>query len=132
MKNIFIVGSRGYHYNYGGWETFVTNLVDNYNDSNTIFYISKITTNNEDVKSINDNITLFPIKVSNFNGLNMFKYAIKSLNKTIEYIEKNNINNAIPDKIDILTIRLSFLVASCLLSDISLVIANTSSKLSAG
>jgi len=94
VKNIFIIGSRGYHENYGGWETFVTNLVDNYNDSNTIFYISKITTNNEDVKSINDNITLFPIKVSNFNGLNMFKYAIKSLNKTIEYIEKNNINNA--------------------------------------
>lgn len=26
-KNIFIIGARGYHYNYGGWETFVDNLV---------------------------------------------------------------------------------------------------------
>ena len=82
MKSVFIIGSRGYHENYGGWETFVTNLVDNYNDSDTLFYISKITTNNEEVKNINDNITVFPIKVSNFNGLNMFKYAIISLNKT--------------------------------------------------
>lgn len=94
MKNVFIIGSRGYHENYGGWETFVTNLVDNYNDSNTLFYISKITTNNEEVININDNIKVFPIKVKNYNGINMFKYAIKSLNQTIEYIEKNKINNA--------------------------------------
>ena len=94
MKNVFIIGSRGYHENYGGWETFVTNLVDNYNDSNTLFYISKITTNNDEVININDNIKVFPIKVKNYNGINMFKYAIKSLNKTIDYIEKNKIGNA--------------------------------------
>lgn len=94
MKNIFIIGSRGYHENYGGWETFVTNLVDNYNDSDTLFYISKITTNDEEEIEVNDNIKVFPVKVGNFNGFNMFKYAIKSLNKTIEYIENNKINNA--------------------------------------
>ena len=49
-KNIFIVGSRGYHYNYGGWETFVTNLVDNYDDLDTNFYISMITGDNSDVE----------------------------------------------------------------------------------
>ena len=38
MKHIFIIGSRGYKAKYGGWETFVTNLVDNYNDDNTIYY----------------------------------------------------------------------------------------------
>jgi hypothetical protein len=43
MKNIFIIGSRGYHYNYGGWETFVSNLVDNYHDKYTHFYISEYT-----------------------------------------------------------------------------------------
>ena len=37
MKHVFIVGSRGYHVNYGGWETFVSKLVDYYNDKNTIF-----------------------------------------------------------------------------------------------
>ena len=33
MKNIIIIGSRGYKFKYGGWETFVTNLIDNYHDS---------------------------------------------------------------------------------------------------
>ena len=94
MKNVFIIGSRGYHENYGGWETFVTNLVDNYNDPNTLFYISKITINDEKEIKVNDNIKVFPIKVKNYGGLNMFKYAIKSLNKTIEYIEKEHIENA--------------------------------------
>ena len=28
-KNIFIVGARGYKFNYGGWETFVNNLILN-------------------------------------------------------------------------------------------------------
>ena len=28
MKNIFIIGSRGYKASYGGWETFVTNLIE--------------------------------------------------------------------------------------------------------
>ena len=27
-KNIFILGSRGYTKNYGGWETFVQNLIN--------------------------------------------------------------------------------------------------------
>ena len=94
MKNVFIIGARGYHENYGGWETFVSNLVDNYNDSNTKFYISKITTNDEEIININETIEVFPIKVKNYNGINMFKYAIKSLNKTIEYIEKEHIKNA--------------------------------------
>ena len=28
-KSIIIIGARGFEYNYGGWETFVTNLVKN-------------------------------------------------------------------------------------------------------
>lgn len=94
MKNVFIIGSRGYHENYGGWETFVTNLVDNYNDPNTNFYISKISTNNNEVININKNIKVFSIKVGSFGALNMFLYAVKSLNETIRYIEKEKIDNA--------------------------------------
>ena len=42
MKNVFIVGARGYHAKYGGWETFVSNLVDHYNDKSTKFYVSEL------------------------------------------------------------------------------------------
>ena len=43
MKNIIIIGSRGYESEYGGWETFVTNLINNYNDPGTRFYVPELT-----------------------------------------------------------------------------------------
>ena len=94
MKHVFILGSRGYHENYGGWETFVTNLVDNYNDSDTKFYISKITTKNEEDKEISKNINIFPIKVKNEGSFNMFLYSVRSIDKVIKYISNNNIEKS--------------------------------------
>ena len=94
LKHVFIIGSRGYHEKYGGWETFVTNLVDNYNDGDTKFYISKITTEREEISKTNDNVIVFPIKVSTYSGLNMFLYAIKSLNSAIKIIKREKIDNA--------------------------------------
>lgn len=94
MKHIFILGSRGYHENYGGWETFVTNLVDNYNDSNTIFYISKITDKDESIISVNNNIKVILIKIKNTGSFNMFLYSVKSIDTTIKYIKNNNIESS--------------------------------------
>lgn len=94
MKHVFILGSRGYHENYGGWETFVTNLVDNYNDSNTLFYISKITDKDESIISINNNIKVIPIKIKNTGSFNMFLYSVKSIDATIKYIKDNNIESS--------------------------------------
>lgn len=94
MKNIFIIGARGYHENYGGWETFVSNLVDNYDDKNTKFYISKISDDKNDHEVIvNNNITINPIYVKSTGNVKMFIYAIKSLNHAIKYIKKNKLKN---------------------------------------
>ena len=41
-RNIFIIGARGYHANYGGWETFVSKLEDHYQDKNTTFYVGEL------------------------------------------------------------------------------------------
>ena len=94
MNNVFIVGSRGYHYNYGGWETFVTNLVDNYNDNNTHFYISMYT-NDDSLTEYkpSKNITVNPIYVKNSTKGKMFIYTVKAFKNYIEYIEKNKIDN---------------------------------------
>lgn len=95
MKNVFIIGSRGYHYNYGGWETFVSNLVDNYNDNNTMFYISEYTEDkNKKIRKISDNVIVFPIYVSNYKSATMFIYTIKSFKYFINYIKMNNISNS--------------------------------------
>lgn len=94
MKNVFILGSRGYHENYGGWETFVTNLVDNYMDNDTCFYISKITNTDKNIINVNDNIKIMPIKVKNTGSFNMFLYSLKSINETIKYIKEKNIKSS--------------------------------------
>ena len=43
MKNIIIVGARGYRSNYGGWETFVTNLIKNYKEKEVKFHVAELT-----------------------------------------------------------------------------------------
>lgn len=96
MKHIFIVGARGYHANYGGWETFVSNLVDHYNDKNTCFHISMVT-DDKDLKEykINNNIYVNPIYVKSKKSIRMFIYSIKAYNYYLEYIKNNNIQNSV-------------------------------------
>lgn len=94
MKHVFIVGSRGYHFNYGGWETFTSNLIDNYDD-NTVFHVGMIT---DDV-SLNSyepssNVIVDPIYVKNTGSIKMFIYSVKSFKYYLNYIEENNISNA--------------------------------------
>ena len=94
MKNVFIIGSRGYHASYGGWETFVSNLTDHYKDKNTRFYISKYTEDKEEkTKIINDNITVFPIYVKKSGSATMFFYSIKAFKYSINYIKQNKLKN---------------------------------------
>ena len=55
MKNIIIIGARGYESNYGGWETFVTNLIKNYHDKNVKFHVAELCTfKKDDNSTIND------------------------------------------------------------------------------
>lgn len=95
MKHVFIIGARGYHAKYGGWETFVSNLVDYYNDKNTVFHISEITdytTFKE--KKINDNIYVNPIYVKLQGSVKMFIYTIKAYKYYLKYIDKENLKDA--------------------------------------
>ncbi len=96
MKNVFIVGSRGYHANYGGWETFVSNLVDNYHDNDTNFFISMYTSDStlKEYKA-SPNIKVTPIYVKNIGSATMFFYSIKAFQYYLDYIKKHHIEGAI-------------------------------------
>lgn len=98
MKNIFIVGARGYHANYGGWETFVSNLVDNYNDKNVRFYIGQLVedeTKDKKIEKVNDNLYLNYIYVNKDMGSpKMFIYSIKSYLECLKYIKENDLKNS--------------------------------------
>lgn len=94
MKHVFIVGSRGYHVNYGGWETFTSNLVDHYDDE-TIFHVGMIT-DDKNLKSTHpsSNVYVDPIYVKEKGSIKMFIYSVKSFKFYLKYIENNNVSNA--------------------------------------
>lgn len=94
MKNVFIIGARGYHASYGGWETFVSNLVDHYPDKQTRFFISMITDdpNTHDYR-VNDNIVVTPIYVKNKGSIKMFLYSIRAFSYYLNFVKTKKIEN---------------------------------------
>ncbi len=97
MKNIIIIGARGFKYNYGGWETFVTNLVANYHDSNTKFYIPDLNHNqDEDLKIINkDGVVCPQIYVPEQGFVTMFTFTIKAVRYFKKYIKEQKLENTV-------------------------------------
>ena len=97
MKNIIIIGARGYQFNYGGWETFVTNLIQNYNDKSVQFHIPELNHNKKENKSIlnKDGVSCLQIYVPKIGFVTMFLYAIKALKYLKEYIKKNQLENVV-------------------------------------
>lgn len=94
MKNIFIIGSKGYNKYYGGWETFTKNLIDNYNDSNTKFYVTEISVDDEEIYNVG-NVTCMKIKSLNFGSASMLLYTMRSFKSVLKYIINNNISNSV-------------------------------------
>ncbi len=94
MKHVFIIGARGYHAKYGGWETFVSNLVDYYDDKRTVFHISMYTDNKLlKEEKIGDNIIVNPVYVGVKGSAKMFLYTVKAFKYYIKYVEEKNIDN---------------------------------------
>ena len=94
MKHVFIVGSRGYHVNYGGWETFTSNLVDHFDDD-TVFHVGMFTDDSSlKCSHPSSNVYVDPIYVKSTGSIKMFIYSVKSFKYYLKYIEDNNISDA--------------------------------------
>ena len=95
MRHIFIIGSRGYRAKYGGWETFVTNLVDNYNDDNTIFHVSGLSKKEDKLNNkISNNLVTDSFYIKQNGGIKMLLCTTKAFRYYIKYIKDNNISNS--------------------------------------
>lgn len=109
--DIFIIGARGYQANYGGWETFVTNLVDYYDNKKDRLYVSELSDskdNDKRVVNVRENIYREYIYVKEMGSPKMFIYAMKAYLYTLKYIKENNIRNA---RILVLGLKLGPLLA---------------------
>ena len=95
MKNIIIIGARGYKAEYGGWETFVTNLIQNYNAKNVKFHVPEWTSEKKEKNKIlkKDEVDCLQVYAPSIGFITMFIYAIKALYKMKKYIKKQKLKN---------------------------------------
>ena len=92
-KNIFIIGSNGIPANYGGFETFVENLTAYKIDENIKYHVACLAKDNKEFEY--NNARCFNVNVPNIGAAKAEYYDLVALEKTIKYIKKNNIQNAI-------------------------------------
>lgn len=95
MKNVIIIGSRGYESNYGGWETFVTELINNYDDKNTKFYVPELTNNKETKTEVRNDVVCKQIYVPKQGFVTMFTFVIKAVLYYKKMIKEEKMENVI-------------------------------------
>lgn len=93
MRNIFIIGSKGVPARYGGFETFVDELVSRSNSNDIKYHVSCLDENN----NVGDyqGARTFNVKVPNIGPTKAIYYDVKSLKESINYISENAIEDAI-------------------------------------
>lgn len=93
MRNVFIIGSKGIPANYGGFETFVDELVSRQKDENIKYHVSCLA---NDIKEFQyKNAHCFNINVPNIGPAKAVYYDIAALKYCIKYIRKNNLRDSI-------------------------------------
>ncbi len=96
-KHIFIVGARGYKFHYGGWETFVTNLVLNNEDKSFQYYIPHLTFDKNEHGKLNEvDGVISPLIYTPKQGFaTMFTFTMKAMNYVTKYIKEHKLENTI-------------------------------------
>ena len=93
MVNVFILGSRGIPAKYGGFETFVDKLTENSTSRHIKYHVSCRSENQDEFEY--HNARCFNIKLPNIGGAQSIYYDFLSIKSSLNYIEKNNIENPI-------------------------------------
>lgn len=92
MKNIFIIGAKGIG-NYGGYETFVDELVTR-KKSNKIKYHVACMNQNVETRLYNG-AECFSVHVPNIGPAKAIYYDVTALKQVIKYIKRNNLTDGI-------------------------------------
>lgn len=92
-KNVFIIGSNGIPAKYGGFETFVENLTLNKQNKNIKYHVACMGKDSSEFEY--NGARCFNIKVPNIGAAKAEYYDLVALEKTLKYIKKNNIKDAV-------------------------------------
>lgn len=93
MKNVFIIGSKGVPANYGGFETFVDELVSRQKDDNIKYHVSCLSNDSKEFQY--KTAHCFNVNVPNIGPAKAVYYDIAALRYCIKYIKKNNLGDSI-------------------------------------
>lgn len=93
MKDIFIIGSKGVPANYGGFETFVDELVTRRQSGDIQYHVSCLSDNEKETEY--NGAHCFNVKVPNIGPAKAVYYDIAALKYCVKYIREHNIDNAI-------------------------------------
>ncbi|MBR0092342.1 MAG: DUF1972 domain-containing protein [Lachnospiraceae bacterium] len=73
--HVFIIGLRGYTQNYGGWESFVHNLIRSWRDEGIRFFaFEKVENKEEEGESVTDGVTCIRVYEKERGSSAMMKY----------------------------------------------------------
>ena len=93
-NNVIIMGSRGYTKNYGGWETLVHGMLDNWKDSNTSFYVIEVAESaDEENHVLHNNVHCIRIFPDDTGKMQMLKMEVSALKELPNIIKEFNIDN---------------------------------------
>lgn len=95
MKDIFIIGSKGIPAQYGGYETFVDNLITKQVSKDIKYHVACITFD-KDTKDYDYNgADCHEIQVPDIGGAKAILYDLKALDWALKEIRKNNLRDGI-------------------------------------
>lgn len=95
MKDIFIFGSKGIPAQYGGYETFVDNLVTRQISKDIKYHVACMTFNKNTKDYDYNGADCHKIHVPDIGGPKAILYDLKALNWALDSIKKNNLRNGI-------------------------------------
>lgn len=96
-QEVFIIGSKGTPAKYGGFETFVDNLVSRRKNSSIHYFVAcrrDLSDNKNDIYQYKE-ANCFNVDVPNIGPAKAIIYDVRALQWTARYIQENNVKNAI-------------------------------------
>ncbi|MFR1448940.1 MAG: beta 1-4 rhamnosyltransferase Cps2T [Beduini sp.] len=93
MKNVFIIGSKGIPAKYGGFETFVDELVSRQENRDILYHVSCLSNDSKEFEY--HNAHCFNVPVLNIGPAKAVYYDLAALKYCAKYIKNNKIDNAI-------------------------------------
>lgn len=93
MKNIFIIGSKGIPANYGGFETFVDELITRKVNTDIQYHVSCLADDNKEFEY--NGAHCFNVKVPHIGPAKAVYYDIAALRYCVNYIKEHQLNDSV-------------------------------------